>query len=152
MIDSRWKCGKCHARYTTEEFIHLKNIPVIDDEPDPTAPNGHGFTSVCACGYRFLKDKWVMKSQIELPDTKLVASVSTVYLELNHGFYEKELWYETMIFLKDGNECFFQERYETKAQARKRHSEIVEMLELGHFKIKPYYDNKSELYLDESNE
>ena len=50
-----------------------------------------------------------------------VVKVSTIFLELNHGFGDEDLWYETMIFSdKPEIECYFCERYKTKQEAIKK--------------------------------
>ena len=50
--------------------------------------------------------------------------MSTVDLELNHGFWENEnLWYETMVFPEDALE--YSERYATRAEAMEGHKRAV---------------------------
>jgi hypothetical protein len=55
------------------------------------------------------------------------ATVSTVYLGLDHGYDGPPLIFETMIFYPDGADQTF--RYSTEAEARQRHKEIVEFLQ-----------------------
>lgn len=52
--------------------------------------------------------------------------VSTVFLGLNHGYGEKSLWFETMIF---GLEDEYQERCETWDEALKMHDRAVKFAE-----------------------
>ncbi len=60
--------------------------------------------------------------------------ISTVDLGMNHSFIDGiELYYETMIFKINSNDEennifeYFQERYSTEKEARKRHKEIVNL-------------------------
>lgn len=50
--------------------------------------------------------------------------VSTVFLGLNHGWGDTELWFETMVFTAGGGEdC---ERYTTLEEAKAGHERMVE--------------------------
>lgn len=50
--------------------------------------------------------------------------VSTVWLGINHGYGNKDLIFESMVFIgPDAQEC---RRYETEAEAIKGHEEMVE--------------------------
>lgn len=51
------------------------------------------------------------------------ATISTVFLPVNHGFGDKDLWFETMIF--GGEHGGYQERYETYEQAERGHVKAV---------------------------
>jgi len=81
------------------------------------------------CGASFeeqWKKRFDMKTTVELLDGRKV-TVSTVNLILWHVGG----WFETMIFEeREEKDRFFgfQERYTTKAEATKRHKEIVEKL------------------------
>jgi len=121
-----WKCGRCGREYSFEEYDRL---PLVD--------LGAGRrTRVCRCGYRFHVDKWTKKTEVKLGD--LTVTVSTVFLELNHGTDEKPLWYETMIFPNTRNvECEQVWRYETREEAERGHDRIVGLLESGRYKLKP---------------
>lgn len=52
--------------------------------------------------------------------------VSTVFLGLNHGFGETDLWFETMIF--GGPHDGYQERYETLDEAKAGHADALELV------------------------
>jgi rubredoxin len=138
---SKWKCGKCGKEYSYEEFHELKSIPLVPEDTNPYLQ--HGFTHVCECGYVFGRDRWHMKTPLELKTEygPLKVEVSTVFLELNHGTDENPLWYETMVFPENiGNhevECWYEERYETKEEAIKGHEKVVNLLKNGKFKLKP---------------
>lgn len=55
--------------------------------------------------------------------------VSTVFLGLNHGFGEKPLWFETLVFggTWDGE----MDRYETLAEAQAGHDRMVVRVKQG---------------------
>jgi hypothetical protein len=60
--------------------------------------------------------------------------VSTVFLGINHGFGERPLWFETMVF--GGAFDGYLDRYETWEQAFKGHQHVLDLvrndiLELG---------------------
>lgn len=55
--------------------------------------------------------------------------ISTVFLGLNHGWGDEDLWFETMIF--DGPLEGYQWRCETYEQALKQHSEAVRQAKAG---------------------
>lgn len=183
-----WKCGNCGKEYTFNEFIYLLNRTiVIEDEADPTHgisptdPNGHGYIPTCSCGYRFVLDKWRLHDTVKIKTDNILEYkeidikeidilVSTVFLELNHGYEEgKNRWYETMIFPEgfehDETEwldtkrlnCGYQNRYETKEEAIKCHNNILNLLKTGKYKIikiKDYFEDKDnmELVLDDSED
>ncbi len=137
MKEIDWKCGKCGKEYTFEEMMLLDKAKCVESDTNPKKQ--HGFISVCGCGYKFHVDKWRLSTDVSLeiePIGKTKGRVSTVYLGLNHfGF-----WYETMIFL-DSSSCYFQDRYKTKAEAKKGHNKILRMI-----KNKEYtYDNEDEV-------
>lgn len=56
-----------------------------------------------------------------------VARISTVFLRVNHGFFDKQLWFETMIF--GGAHDGYQERYETWDEALAGHEKAKSMVE-----------------------
>lgn len=63
--------------------------------------------------------------------------ISTVFLGLNHGFGERDLWFETMVFGGTDNEAM--ERYETLDQAKHGHEKAVRAIILGQ---DPFGDSK----------
>jgi len=57
--------------------------------------------------------------------------VSTVALQINHGFDGVDAWYETMIFhASDGeiSDYLYCRRYATKAEAKQGHQETLKAL------------------------
>ena len=148
-----WKCGKCGKIYTTEEFLMLKKVKAVESDIDPSKE--HGFVGVCDCGYRFHLDKWILHDivKIKIDEEDIDITISTVYLELNGGFYEEEknLWYETMIFPggfgEELIECSYVNRYETKEDALLDHNRIVNLLKEGKYKIEDLDENKKELVI-----
>lgn len=119
---SEWKCGDCGKEYQFEDFMKLDKIKAVDEDTNPKKE--HGYVGVCKCGYRFHRDKWMLKNNVTFNLNvlqEIVGEVSTVFLELNHFGY----WYETMIFLDSDYSCYFQNRYETKAEAREGHNLIL---------------------------
>jgi len=135
---SDWKCGKCGREYASSEHINLPKIQVNPDDIDPR--RGAGYTSVCEdCGYVFHKDKWSIRETLTI-ETKELGSinidVSTVFLELDHGFGGTPLWYETMCFPEKGSiNCDGFGRYTTQEEAEKGHEEIKNALLNGKFTI-----------------
>lgn len=91
---SNWKCGKCGKVYSSDEFASLTYEKMVEDDPDPKQNYGYG--AVCPCGYRFHKDKWHTSDDINRFPKKY--QVSSVFLELDHGYGDEHIWYETMIF------------------------------------------------------
>jgi hypothetical protein len=57
--------------------------------------------------------------------------VSTVFLGVNHGFDEEDLWFETMVFQKDNWEELYCERYATWDAAERGHQDVVNRLVSG---------------------
>lgn len=128
-----YKCGKCGKEYTFEERRKLPMIQAVESDTNPKEE--HGFTCVCKkCGYIFGKDRMRLqkKIKIKLNQKEVELTVSTVFLELNHSGY----YYETMIF-GDGINCDYQERYETKKEAKIGHKVVVTKLKYNNFEIKP---------------
>ena len=155
---SKWKCGKCGKIYTFEEFIRLKKIKAIENDTDPD--NEYGFVGMCDCGYRFHLDKWRLHDNVEIKTDKgyVNITVSTVDLELNHGFKEGDnIWYETMVFpggfgddKLEWIKCGYINRYETKEEAIKDHDRIMNLLKERKYKIEELDENKKELiFLDD---
>lgn len=74
---------------------------------------------------------WMEKADRHVAKTKInkQVEVSTIFLALNHGFGEKDLWFETMVFggVMDGH----QDRYETWDEAMAGHLEMVERVTKG---------------------
>lgn len=119
------KTGNVETFY---EFIGLKNI------------------GVCDCGYRFGLDRWRLQDSLKIKIDNREASllISTVFLEINHGYPGKDLWYETMIFTEeDGIVCSYEERYETKEEVVSDHNRIIDDLKNGKYDIKIDNDNIS---------
>lgn len=62
--------------------------------------------------------------------------ISTVFLGIDHGFWEKSLWFETMIFIHGKNKDIledpsfqnYQERYETWEEALEGHEKAVQLV------------------------
>lgn len=152
---SEWKCGKCGKIYTFEEFIMLKKVKAVESDPDPS--KGYGFVGVCDCGYRFHVDKWRLHDKVKIKIDKeyINVQVSTVDLEVNHGYEEGAYeWYETMIFPgglgEDALEwitCDYMKRYDTKEEAIQDHNRIVNLLKEGKYKVVELDENKKELII-----
>ena len=124
-----WKCGKCGKKYSFYEFIELMDIN-YESRRMP----------VCTCGYRFSLDKWILHDmlKIKIENKEVDILVSTVDLELNHGFFGKDLWYETMVFgegLGGHTQSLYTTRYETKEQAEDDHNRILNLIKNGNYKI-----------------
>ena len=118
--DVRWRCSWCYTRYTTDQYLALPMVPADPTESDPQA--GHGYLAVCHCGKVFHRDKWRLQEFVGNALGRFW--VSTVDLELNHGFNAGELWYETMIEGPDGQFSDYQPRYETREQAEAGHHRV----------------------------
>ena len=152
---SEWKCGKCGKIYTFDEFLKLKHVKAVDSDTDPYKE--HGFTGVCDCGYRFLMDKWRLHDDVEIKTDKghINVRISTVDLELNHGFEEGEhIWYETMVFPGGFGDdelkwlgCSYVNNYETKEKAIEDHNRILNLLKEGKYKIEDSDEEKKELII-----
>ena len=128
MMDMRWKCSWCGARYTTDEYIFdLLQVPAVEDEADPPP---HGYIAVCRCGKAFHRDTWRLHDYIDGPDG-VRYFVFTVHLELNFGFLGPALWYETVVCTPDGHWCDFCDRYTTQAQAEAGHILVMDMVRTG---------------------
>ncbi len=120
-----WRCGKCGKKYSFHEFTDLMN-----------ANYESGKMPICTCGYRFFFDKWKLQDilKVKMDDKEVEVLVSTVYLDINHGFFDKDLWYETMVFVmsleKDVQDrCIC--RYETEEQAIAGHNKTLELVKSG---------------------
>lgn len=154
---SEWRCGNCGKIYSFYQFIKLNKVKMVESDTDPKEQ--HGYTPVCECGYRFHLDKWRLYDNVKIKTDKedIDTIVSTVDLELNHGYEEGEnLWYGTMIFPggfgDDGLEwpkCYYENNYETKEEAIKGHNRIVNLLKEGKYKIEDSNENKKELIIIE---
>ena len=122
---SEYKCGDCGREFSFEEHRRLDRAPV-----DPTDPDRReGYVTVCECGYRFFEDGWNEVTVLTHDGTEF--RVSTVFLNLNHGFRGEDRWYETCVFWDTGSNVV--ERYETKDEAKTGHERIVEMLRCGEY-------------------
>ena len=137
---SEWRCGNCRKIYSTKELIELEKVKSVESDTDPY--NQHGYTSVCTCGYRFHLDTFRMhdRLKIKIEDKDVDVLISTVDLELNHGFFDdKDLWYETGIFIEQlkkdefGNTMIYEDRYENKQEAVIDHNRILELLKNGKY-------------------
>lgn len=134
---SEWRCGRCGKIYSTLELLGLERVKLVESDTDPYYQ--HGFTSVCTCGYRFHLDKWRLhdRLKIKIDDKDVDILLSTVDLELNHGFYTDK-WYETGIFTNmndDIGHMIYEERYETKEEAIANHNIILGLLKEGKYTI-----------------
>lgn len=152
---SEWKCGECGKIYTLDEFLKLEKVKLVESDIDPYKE--HGVTPICDCGYRFGLDKWRLYDNIEIKTDKeyINVTVSTIDLELNHGF-GKNIWYETTVFPGglEGDksiECSYENRYEFKEDAIKDHDRIVNLLKEGKYNIVDSYEDKKELILENNN-
>lgn len=124
-----WKCGKCGKKYSLYEFIELMDIN-YESRRMP----------VCTCGYRFSLDKWILhdRLKIKIENKEVDILVSTADLEINHGFFDKDLWYETMVFgegLGEHTQSLYTARYETKEQAEDEHNRILKLIKNGNYKM-----------------
>ena len=135
---AEWRCGNCGKIYSTQELIELEKVKVVESDTDPV--NQHGYVSVCTCGYRFILDKWRLHDglKIKIDGKDVDIMVSTVDLELNYGFFDRDLWYETGIFIerKDeyvGDTMIYEDRYENKEEAIADHNRILELLKNGKY-------------------
>lgn len=154
---SKWKCGNCGKEYMFEDFINLHTVVAVETDNDPS--NQHGFVGICECGYRFHIDTWRLHDKVEINTDKgyVNIQVSTVFLELDHGYEEgKEIWFETMIFAGGFGDdqiewlkCDLVHRYETKEEAIKDHNKIINLLRGGSFKIEDcrWEEGKKELII-----
>ena len=147
---SEWKCGNCRKIYNFGEFIKLGMIKAVESDTNPKEQ--HGYTPVCECGYRFHIDKWRLHDHLKIiiDSEERDVTVSTIDLEMNHGF-DKDLWYETMVFVedvegKDKIECYYENRYETKKEAIKDHNRILNLLIDGRYTIE---DNEKVLHIED---
>jgi len=157
---SEWKCGKCGKIYTFDEFLRLKKVKAVENDTDPSKE--HGFTGICNCGYRFLIDRWRLHDDVEIKTDKgyINVRVSTIDLELNHGFDKGEnVWYESKIFpggLGDNElewlKCYYENRYETQEEALKDHDRILSLLKDGKYKIEDSGEDNKELILENSED
>jgi len=122
-----WRCGKCGKKYSSQEFVELM-----------TVNSESGMMPICTCGYRFFLDKWKLQDilKVKMDDKDIELLISTVYLELNHGFFDKDLWYETMVFeesLERVVESIYSNRYETEEQAIIGHNKMLEFVKSGKY-------------------
>jgi len=136
---AEWRCGNCGKIYSTLELIRLERVKAVESDIDPD--NQYGYTSVCTCGYRFHLDKFRIhdRLKIKIDDKETDVLISTVDLELNHGFFDKDLWYETGIFINSDDEdigtMIYEKRYENKEKAIAGHNRILELLNNGRYTI-----------------
>lgn len=124
-----WRCGKCGKKYNFREFIDLMSTNYES-----------GKMPMCPCGYVFLQDKWKLQDilKVKMGDKEVDVLVSTVYLEINHGFFDKDLWYETMVFiegLKEDTQSLCIGRYETEEQAIAGHNKTLKLVKSGNYEL-----------------
>ena len=121
-----WQCSWCKREYSTQELLELPKVQAVPEDTDPIQQ--HGYVSVCHCGKVFHEEKWRLQ--------QLVGDywVSTVHLELDHGFGKEHIWYETMIFKGQGSgngEDEYCDRYTTQEEAETGHKRVVAALQSG---------------------
>ena len=125
---SVYKCGNCGKVYTEDEYGKLERVLF-----DPEHPR-LGFTSKCNCGYVFFRDRWRMRTEVEVdtPRGRRTFAVSSVFLEI--GEPDDQTWYETTV-LTDSMEfmCFQVWRHRTKEEAVKMHEEVVNAIRNGNY-------------------
>ena len=129
-MDTRWECSHCGRRYSTDALLARPAVKAVEEDVDPTAPTGHGFLFVCECGKVFHRDTWRLQEYATGPDGARYW-VSTVHLELNHGFLGPELWFETMVKGPDGNFLDYMERYSTRTEAEAGHLRAISQVRAG---------------------
>ena len=82
------------------------------------------------------------KKKIKINNREIGLLISTVFLEINHRYFNQNLWYETMIFLEeDGIDCSYEKRYETKEEAISDHNRIIDDLNNGKYTVERDEDN-----------
>jgi len=89
------------------------------------------------CRTVFFMDKWKKQEHviIRVDGKTNNVLVSTVHIVINHGFGDKNIWYETMLFPTKGKSPF-EERYETEEEAIRGHKKTVSALKEGKFTFK----------------
>ena len=127
---ARYKCPRCDAVYTREEYDALESTWV-----DPRIPE-LGRTRICPrCGSKFSENRMVLKDYVELKHG-VVAEVSTVDLVMEHEWNGDDgYFYETMLcFYRDEGSnvivpgCEVVIRYKTGEEAVQGHRRILEAL------------------------
>lgn len=81
--------------------------------------------------------KWNEKADRTVNKTKLLGGeilVSTVFLGINHGFFGRDLWYETMVFGESAGKFGIEldgltRRYETRTEAQAGHEKVVQTVQ-----------------------
>lgn len=141
-----WRCGNCGKIYNTDEFLVLGKVKVVESDTEPWKQ--HGYTPMCKCGYRFSLDRWRLSDdlKIKINEDEREIIISTVDLELNHGFNEDQ-WYETMVFVenidgKDDIESPYERRYTNKEDAIGDHNRILNLLKEGKYTIEEVNNEK----------
>jgi hypothetical protein len=114
--------------YTEDEYEKLERVLF-----DPEHPR-LGFTSKCSCGYVFFRDRWGMRTEVEVntPMGRRTFAVSSVFLDI--GEPDDQAWYETAV-LTDSMEfmCFQVWRHRTKEEAIRMHEEVVNAIRKGNY-------------------
>jgi len=135
---ARYKCPRCDAIYTREEYDRLESTWI-----DPQIPE-LGKTKICSrCGSKFSENRMVLKDYVKLK-RGVIVEVSTVDLVMEHNWYDDDWYdgdgyfYETMLWIrrdKDSDvgipthEVVI--RYKTRNEAVQGHRRIVEALKKG---------------------
>jgi hypothetical protein len=143
-VVAEYRCGKCGRVYTEDEYRKLERVLF-----DPDHPN-LGLTSKCSCGYVFHRDRWRIRTDVEVdtPRGKRIFTVHSEFIEI--GEPDDQMWYETTV-LTDSIEflCFIVWKHRTKEEAMKVHEEVVNAIRNGNYTFSAntwYFD----VFLDRS--
>lgn len=123
-----YRCGGCGKVYTEDEYRKLERVLF-----DPEHP-GLGFTSKCSCGYVFHRDRWRMRTDVEVdtPRGKRTFAVFSEFLEI--GESNDQMWYETMVITDSIEfECFQMWKHRTKEEAVRMHEAVVSAMRNGNY-------------------
>ena len=123
---SDYRCSNCKQTYSHAEYMALDKTSRVTDDPN----DKYGVETVCECGKRFHSDKWSLREEIKTDDGEM--TVSTVALLIPHGG-TREDWYETCIFHDYGSRVV--DRYHTESEAELGHSEYIEAVESGTYRM-----------------
>lgn len=139
------KCGKFNKIYSYEEFVNLLRTQAVEKDINPEKKDI--YVGICECGYRFGLDRWQLRDTVSIANGKEIISVdvSTVDLELSHGFNRDNFYESTLFSNEDLSE--FCKRYKTQEEAIKGHNEILEWLKSGKYRIETGEDNKKRLLI-----
>ena len=133
---SVYKCPKCGALYSFEEYLQLERVPLV-----PGKEYEYGYEFVCPrCGGRFWSDRWTVKTVVEkkvgwLKKRTVKILVSTVDLVRSHPWGDEPdgYFYETMLFNEPDSEIEIEnldvvERYKTREEAERGHEKWVNLV------------------------